>query len=46
MSNCQITLKIKDFFPKIDSLVYNNYKCLISNGNNTSEIYLSNYKNE
>ena len=43
MSNCQITIKIKDFLPKIDTLSYNNYKCLISIGNNISEIYLSNY---
>ena len=46
MANCQITLKIKDFFPKIESLSLNNLKCLISNGNNISEIYFSNYKKE
>ena len=46
MSNCQIIIKINDFLPKKESLEYNNYKCLISIGNNISEIYLSNYKNE
>ena len=46
MANCQITIKISDFWPKIDSLSYNNCKCLISIGNYTSEIYLSNYNNE
>jgi len=46
MANCQITLKIKDFYPKIESLSLYNLKCLISNGNNISEIYFSNYKKE
>ena len=46
MANCQITLKIKDFFPKLESLSFYNLKCLISNGNNISEIYFSNYKKE
>ena len=46
MANCQITLKIKDLFPKIESLSLYNLKCLISNGNNISEIYFSNYKKE
>ena len=46
MANCQITLKIKDFFPKIESLSLYNLKFLISNGNNISEIYFSNYKKE
>ena len=46
MSNCQITIKINDIFPKIDSLSYDDCKCLISIRNYTSEIYLSNYMNE
>ena len=46
MANCQISLKIKDLFPKIESLSLYNLKCLISNGNNISEIYFSNYKKE
>lgn len=46
MANCQITLKIKDYLPKIESLSFYNLKCLISHGNNISEIYFSNYKKE
>ena len=40
MSICSITIKIKDYFPKIESIPFKNYVCHISNGDTESEIPL------
>ena len=41
MSICSITIKIKDYFPKIESIPFKNYVCHISNGDTESEIPLT-----
>ena len=41
MSICSITIRIKDYFPKIDSIPFQNYVCSISNEDTKSEIPLS-----
>ena len=40
MSNCTIIIKIKDYFPKTDSIPYKNYICLFTNGENEGQIPL------
>ena len=40
MSSCSIIIKIKDYFPKIDSIPYQNFICLFTNGENEGQIPL------
>ena len=40
MSSCTITTKIKDYYPKIDSIPYKNYICLFTCGENEGQIPL------
>ena len=38
MINCKITIKIKDYFPKVDTIPYHNYICLFSYGEYEGQI--------
>ena len=40
MSTCSIIIKIKDYFPKIDSIPYQNFICLFTNGESEGQIPL------
>ena len=40
MSTCSIIIKIKDYFPKIDTIPYQNFICLFTNGENEGQIPL------
>ena len=40
MSVCSIVIKIKDYFPKIDSIPYQNFICLFTNGETEGQIPL------
>ena len=46
MSTCTIIIKIKDYFPKIDSIPYQNFICLFTNGENEGQIPLISGDNE
>ena len=46
MSTCTIIIKIKDYFPKIDSIPYQNFICLFTNGENEGQIPLISQDNE
>ena len=46
MSTCSILIKIKDYFPKIDSIPYQNYICLFTNGENEGQIPLISKEDE
>ena len=46
MSTCTIIIKIKDYFPKIDSIPYQNYICLFTNGESEGQIPLVSQENE
>ena len=46
MSTCTIIIKIKDYFPKIDSIPYQNFICLFTNGENEGQIPLISQENE
>ena len=38
MITCKITIKIKDYFPKIDTIPYENYICLFTCGDYEGQI--------
>ena len=38
MITCKITIKIKDYFPKVDTIPYQNYICLFSYGEYEGQI--------
>ena len=40
MRSCEITFKIKDYFPKIDSIPFEDYVCLFINGDFSEKISL------
>ena len=40
MSTCSILIKIKDYFPKIESIPYQNFICLFTNGESEGQIPL------
>ena len=46
MKTCSIIIKIKDYFPKIDSIPYQNFICLFTNGENEGQIPLISKENE
>ena len=46
MSTCTVIIKIKDYFPKIDSIPYQNYICLFTSGDNEGQIPLVSQENE
>ena len=46
MSSCSITIKIKDYFPKIESIPYQNFICLFTNGESEGQIPLISKDNE
>ena len=46
MSTCTIIIKIKDYFPKIDSIPYQNFVCLFTNGENEGQLPLISQENE
>ena len=46
MSTCTIIIKIKDYFPKIDSIPYQNFICLFTSGENEGQIPLISGDNE
>ena len=46
MSTCSILIKIKDYFPKIDSIPYQNFICLFTNGENEGQIPLISKEDE
>ena len=46
MSTCTIIIKIKDYFPKSQSIPYENYICLFTNGENEGQIPLVSKENE
>ena len=46
MSTCTIIIKIKDYFPKIDSIPYQNFICLFTNEDNEGQIPLVSEENE
>ena len=46
MSTCSIIIKIKDYFPKIDSIPYQNFICLFTNGENEGQIPLISKEDE
>ena len=43
--NCIITLKINDYFPKLESIPYENFICLITNGDFKERIPISKNNN-
>ena len=44
--NCIVTLKINDYFPKIDSIPYENFVCLFTNGENEGQLPFISQENE
>ena len=46
MTNCILKIKINDYFPKIDSIPYEDYACVIIYGNIYTEIKLSQNDNQ
>ena len=46
MSTCSIEIKIKDYFPKTDSIPYQNFICLFTNGESEGQIPLISKDNE
>ena len=40
MTTCTIIIKIKDYFPKIDTIPYQNFICLFTNGESEGQIPL------
>ena len=46
MSTCTIIIKIKDYFPKIDSIPYQNFVCLLTNGDNEGQLPLISQENK
>ena len=40
MSTCTIIIKIKDYFPKLDTIPYQNFICLFTNGESEGQIPL------
>ena len=40
MKSCSITFKIKDFFPKIDTIPFDEYACLFMSGDYNEKIPL------
>ena len=46
MSTCTVIIKIKDFFPKIDTIPYQNFICLFTCGENEGQIPLVSQENE
>ena len=46
MSTCSIVIKIKDYFPKIDTIPYQNFICLFTNGENEGQIPLISKEDE
>ena len=40
MTTCNIIIKIKDYFPKIDTIPYDNFICLFTNGEIEGQIPL------
>ena len=44
--NCIITIKIIDFLPKLNSIPYENYKCIFFNDDFTENIYLNKSSNK
>ena len=46
MSTCTIIIKVKDYFPKIDSIPYQNFICLFTNGENEGQVPLISQENE
>ena len=46
MSTCLITIKIQDYFPKIESIPYQNFICLFTNGESEGQIPLISKENE
>ena len=46
MTTCTIIIKIKDYFPKIDTIPYQNYICLFTNGENEGQVPLISQEND
>ena len=46
MSTCTIIIKIKDYFPKIDSIPYGNFVCLFTYEDNEGQLPLISNENE
>ena len=46
MSTCTIIIKIKDYFPKVDSIPYENFICLFTCGENEGQLPLISQENE
>jgi len=46
MTTCTIIIKIKDYFPKIESIPYQNFVCLFTNGENEGQLPLISQENE
>ena len=46
MSTCTIIIKIKDYFPKVDSIPYQNFICLFTCGENEGQLPLISQENE
>ena len=46
MSTCTIIIKIKDYFPKIDSIPYGNFVCLFTYEDNEGQLPLISKENE
>ena len=44
--NCIITLKINDYFPKLETIPFQNFVCLFSYGDFKGKIALSHYNND
>jgi hypothetical protein len=40
----ELTIKINEYYPKIDEIPYHDYDCIISNNNNQSTIPLKEIK--
>ena len=46
MSTCTIIIKVKDYFPKIDTIPYQNYICLFTSGENEGQVPLISQEND
>ena len=46
MSSCSIIIKIKDYFPKVDSIPYKNFICLFTCGENEGQLPLISQEND
>ena len=46
MSSCSIIIKIKDYFPKVDSIPYKNFICLFTCGENEGQLPLISQETE